>query len=180
MGVSSSASNFIGFLVSYDDFWNPTVQMGKVPECPNGHGPGVAGKFCQECGAKIEIQKKTVYVPTSKFKAFCDANNLVPDEVWQSDPKAQRYLEELYDRSALGELELECVDPIDGSEHEAQYVALGRSVLSVRGICSGRGDGLNVLNFDEIKKHWQEIEQVRNALGIDRQVKMYLCGYCSY
>jgi hypothetical protein len=179
MGVSSSASLFIGFLVTYDDFWSSTTQTSKQPECPEGH-PGVAGKFCSDCGGKIEIQKKTVYVPTSKFQAYCDAQNEIADDMWDPEPENQRYLEEVYNHSGFGGLELKCVDGVDGSENEADFVAFGHTVQAVRGICGGGGGKPNELTLEEINQHGAEIGKVRDALGLDRPVKMFLCGYCSY
>lgn len=182
MGVSASASVFIGFLVNHDDFWSETTQVSKQPECPKGH-PGVDGKFCQDCGGRITTQKRTVKVPTSRFKAFVDEYNKTAtskpsyEEVWDPDPQ---HPEEQYDPDPFGGLELECVDAKDHSEHDEENLALGESILSVHKICGGPIDGINAITLDEIKTKMIEVEKVRNALGIDRPVQVFLTSYCSY
>jgi len=181
MGVSASAGIFIGFIVEYGDFWSTMSQISSGPECPNKH-PGPDGKFCQECGEKISIQRTLIYVPTSRFQAYCDANSVVPAEAWPFDPTSQgRYLlEEGYDSDAFGYLALECVDAVDGSDHEPETIAIGKSVHSVHDICSNGGGEPHSMLLDEINQHWAEISKIRAALGIDRPVKMFLCGHCSY
>jgi len=182
MGVSASASVFIGFIVDHSDFWSETTQTSKQPECPKGH-PGVDGKFCQDCGGKIAIQKRTVNLPTSRFKAFVDEYNktatykLSYEEVW--DPNLQ-HPDEQCDTSPFGGLELECVDAKDHSENDNQSLAFGETILSVHNICGGSIDGINAITLDEIKAKMIEVEKLRNVLGIDRPVQVFLTSYCSY
>lgn len=177
MGVSASASVFVGFLVTRDDFWTETTTKSSQPECSNGH-PGPAGKFCQECGGKIGIQTRKFLEPTPNFKAFCDARKLVPEETWA--PNDDLYFDEILDRSAFEGLDLECVDAIDGSDHEKQYVALGVSALGVSDICSVGGGDPRALGVDEIQALFKQAGDIRDALKLDRPVKLFLTAYCSY
>ena len=183
MGVSASASVFVGFEVAHSDFWSTTTTTSKQPECPNGH-PGPDGKFCQDCGKKIQIQKVTKPVPTSRFKAFVDAYNKTatykPDyeEVFSPDP--DMHPEEAVDRSAFRGLDYECVDAIDGGDHDKEHLAFGKKLLGVSDICGRSSGSDNSVGIDEIQKLVAEVVKVRDALGVDRPVKIYLTAYCSY
>lgn len=183
MGVSSSASVFIGFEVYHQDFWTEVSFNSQGPECPNGH-PGPDGKFCQDCGGKIEIQRRESINPTPNFHKYVSEYGKTagyqPDCVEVFDPDPDAYLEEKYDRSAFGGLQLECVDPVDGSDHEKDHMAFGKSVLGVSDICGSGGGKPSMLGLDELQKHFAEVEKIRDALGLDRPVKLYLTAYCSY
>lgn len=172
MGASASATVVIGFEVHHSDFWEHKVWMDDFVSCENGHEGGERGKFCSDCGEMIAFQTRRKWVPTGHFKRYCDAKNIQPDETWDPDPDCYR--------RGFDDLHLLCADATQDSESTRDLLVLGCEFLKVKDICSGEDDSVQSLDDAQLAKAFTNCRNVAHKLGIDRPVKLYLCGLCSF
>ena len=174
MGVSIHASIVVGVEILHQDFWSFFKATSLQPECPKGH-PGPEGKFCQECGGKIEFQTFQSHTVNPNFEKFCKGRKLRPEEVVDPDPMPP--LRHSVDAGPLGDLDVIPGDPHWGSEDPVQRWVLGRELAETDDILEG-GRG-RVIPEAELKEAFDDVRTVVNALGIDRPVQLYFTtSYC--
>ena len=185
MGASGSATVVIGFEVHHSDFWEQKAWKDDFVSCPNGHKGGDPGKFCSDCGGKIEYQNDKKWVPTENFRAYCEAMReagstwVEPECTW--DPNPDCHHDERVSRTDFDGLNLLCADPYQDAERDGDVLVLGVEPKEVEDICSGGRGREQVLGLVELTDTFSQCTRLARKLGLaDRPVKLYLCGYCSF
>lgn len=181
MSVSVSASIVVGFEVRHEDFWVAEEACDPLPSCPNRH-LGVLGKFCSECGGKIEFQTRQKAVATPNFAKFVGDDDPLgrAGEAWS--PKWINEHEQMSPEH-FQDLKLLRVNPVQTCDDpdEGRTLVLGlepRAVHDVLGSIEGTAPA--GLALSDLEHLFERCRVVAHALGVDRPVRLYLTSYCSY
>lgn len=174
MGASVYATFTVGIEVHPEDFWGTETTSSASPECPNGHA-GPNGKFCSECGGRIEIQTKTRRVVTDNFAKY-----LGDDDPNGKARKAYDFEDNQLNPEYFEGLGFWAVDPYGCSEVAGVNVVLGLPLRESGNILeNGYGKPLEPIPTNDILNAIARVKKVADALGLRREVKCYLHTYVS-
>jgi hypothetical protein len=166
MGMDCYSRLFIGALIDHSELYTGVkIEHG----CVRCLAPGVAGKFCQECGGKISDKKINILSPaiiewTKKELGITNASATDED------------IEE-----AFRENFLICVDSVTGGDWEVNSIAVGMKVLSTQ---SHRDNNIGTSSepVDALVDMKSSVLRMLDGCGIRRTsdaINVYLQTYIS-
>jgi hypothetical protein len=177
MGVTTSCSGYVGFVVRESDFWD--IVPAQVATCEKAHPQPGDEPFCSKDG--------TPFVRRNGREASQKFQKLAAHLGWKSDDTGLRSWLEGYERmfANLQEEDSESIGLYMVNRHTPVHeggspvLAIARRVGHIPGWARGTSPLLMAVSGEDLTSTFQELVRARDVAGFDGPVRLFLTLYVS-